>query len=103
MRHAPAIVTARQRGCSEEPTPCSSAGCGRSARRLVGFRRLLGRLKDRTHIQFVQNRHVGERAPSLRIVLPELPEKVEVAIHKALAKDPMERFGSAREFVSQLS
>ena len=53
--------------------------------------------------QAIMARHVGERPPSLRVILPELPEKVEIAVHKALAKDPHDRFGSAHEFISQLN
>ncbi len=53
--------------------------------------------------QAIMARHVGERPPSLRVILPELPERVEIAVHKALAKDPHDRFGSAHEFISQLN
>jgi hypothetical protein len=47
-------------------------------------------------------RQVKERPPSLRVVRPDVPQQVEDAIHRALAKKPEERQWSAGEFVEGL-
>jgi serine/threonine-protein kinase len=50
----------------------------------------------------VLRKHRGAKPPSLRVVKPELPEYVEVAVHAALEKDPRHRPQSANEFVDML-
>jgi serine/threonine protein kinase len=42
--------------------------------------------------------HVNDAPPPLRQTVPELPEAVELAVLRALAKDPDERFKSASDF-----
>ena len=42
--------------------------------------------------------HVMEVPRPLRQLRPEVPESVEAAVHKALAKDPGQRFSDALEF-----
>jgi serine/threonine-protein kinase len=45
---------------------------------------------------------VHERPPSLRAERPDLPEAVEQALGRALAKEPTQRHGSCRAFVDAL-
>ncbi len=47
-------------------------------------------------------RHLGEQPPSLRARRPTVPEPVERAILRALAKDPEERFPTVAEFAEAL-
>ncbi len=54
-------------------------------------------------VRAVMAKHVRERPPSLRVVQPELPQRVEEAVHQALAKDPGQRPGSGEEFVKMLT
>jgi serine/threonine-protein kinase len=50
----------------------------------------------------VLRKHRGASPPSLRVVKPELPEHVEVAVHAALAKKPKDRPKTANAFVDML-
>ena len=52
--------------------------------------------------QAIRSKHIGERPPSLRVVRPELPQQVEDAVMRGLAKVPEERWGSAVELVEGL-
>jgi serine/threonine-protein kinase len=52
--------------------------------------------------QAVLARHVAERPPSLRIVRPDVPEHVETAINRALAKAPDERWETGAAFTREL-
>jgi serine/threonine-protein kinase len=52
--------------------------------------------------QAIMARHVKERPPSLRVVRPDVPQHVEDAIRRALAKAPEQRQASAGEFVKGL-
>ena len=51
----------------------------------------------------ILRKHRGARPPSLRVVKPELPEHVEVAVHAALEKQPKDRPATARKFVDMLA
>lgn len=46
--------------------------------------------------------HAISPPPSLRELAPELPERLTVSIHRLLAKDPDDRFLSARELLAHL-
>jgi serine/threonine protein kinase len=50
----------------------------------------------------ILQKHRGARAPSLRVVKPEIPEYVEAAVHAALEKRPTDRPPSAGQFVEML-
>ncbi len=50
----------------------------------------------------IMTRHALEPPPGLRIVQPEIPEYVEAAIKRALAKKPEERFATVAEFADAL-
>jgi serine/threonine-protein kinase len=47
-------------------------------------------------------RHAADPVPSVRVVRPEVPVKVEAALFKALAKAPGDRFTTAQEFAAAL-
>lgn len=53
--------------------------------------------------QAIMARQVRQPPPSLRVVRPELPEKVEQAVHRALEKEPDKRPPSAGEFARELA
>ena len=53
--------------------------------------------------QAVIARHVSERTPSIRVVRPSVPEEVEQALERALAKAPADRFASADQLVQALA
>jgi eukaryotic-like serine/threonine-protein kinase len=53
--------------------------------------------------QVILARHSVERVPSARAVRDTIPPVVEVAIHKAMAKTPADRFASAEDFASALA
>jgi serine/threonine protein kinase/outer membrane protein assembly factor BamB len=50
----------------------------------------------------LMSQHVSTRPVGLRIHLPELPEEVERAVLRTLAKDPQERFPSAAAFAAAM-
>ena len=52
--------------------------------------------------QAVIARHSMEPVPSLRVVRQTVPPGVEAAIHRAMAKLPVDRFASIQEFLSAL-
>jgi tetratricopeptide (TPR) repeat protein len=52
--------------------------------------------------QTVVARHMQERIPSLEVVRPNLPPGVVIAIERALAKVPADRYSTALEFVDAL-
>src|SRR5687767_7691408 len=54
-------------------------------------------------VQVIQARHQFDPMPSLRSVRPAVPEGVERAIGRALAKTPADRFASAREFADAIA
>jgi serine/threonine-protein kinase len=53
--------------------------------------------------QAILARHSLEAVPSLRVVRPAIPAGVERAVHRAMAKRPVDRFGSVAEFLAALS
>jgi serine/threonine-protein kinase len=52
--------------------------------------------------QAVLARHIAERPPSLRVVRPDVPQHIETAITRALAKKADERWGSSGELAVAL-
>jgi eukaryotic-like serine/threonine-protein kinase len=47
-------------------------------------------------------KHLTEAPRSLRALRPEVPATVDSAVHRALAKDPLQRWASVAEFVAAL-
>src|SRR5688572_16871828 len=52
--------------------------------------------------QSIMARHTMEQVPSLTIVRQSVPEHVEEAVFRALAKTPADRFATAEEFIEAL-
>ena len=52
--------------------------------------------------QSIMARHTMEQVPSLTIVRQTVPEHVEEAVFRALAKTPADRFATAEEFIEAL-
>jgi serine/threonine-protein kinase len=50
----------------------------------------------------VAMRHINEEPPSIRDKRPDVPVRVEAAVHRAMAKDPADRFHSMAEFCAEL-
>jgi serine/threonine protein kinase len=50
----------------------------------------------------VAMQHLSHTPPPLRELAPTIPAPIEQVVSKALAKDPMDRFGSIRDFAIQL-
>jgi serine/threonine-protein kinase len=55
------------------------------------------------NVQTVINRHLQAPPPSIRILRPSVPEGIDAAIRRALAKSPADRFASAGEFVAAIT
>jgi eukaryotic-like serine/threonine-protein kinase len=53
--------------------------------------------------QSIVARHMSAPVPSIRLVRPQVPEGVERAIERSLAKVPADRYASAREFADVLA
>jgi tetratricopeptide (TPR) repeat protein/tRNA A-37 threonylcarbamoyl transferase component Bud32 len=53
--------------------------------------------------QAVIAKQVSERVPSLRVVRPAVPEGTAVALERALAKTPADRFATPHEFITALA
>ena len=69
----------------------------------VVFEMLLGRVPfDGASTQQVIARHLTEPVPLVRSARPEIPDAVERAVFKALAKAPVDRFRTATGFASAL-
>jgi serine/threonine-protein kinase len=47
-------------------------------------------------------RHINEQPPSIRAKRPEVPPRVEAAVHRAMAKDPEARFQTMSDFSDEL-
>src|SRR5437868_6460878 len=56
-----------------------------------------------TTAQEILARHSLDAVPPLRTIRPELPEVVEHAVRKALAKSPADRFATATAFIEALT
>jgi serine/threonine-protein kinase len=54
-------------------------------------------------VQAIVARHAHDPPPPLRVVRPDVPERVERAIEQALAKRPEERPGSGKAFADAVS
>ena len=50
----------------------------------------------------VAMRHVNDPVPSISSARPDVPPRLEVALRRAMAKEPADRFGSMDEFVAEL-
>jgi hypothetical protein len=50
----------------------------------------------------VAMRHINEEPPSIRDKRPDVPARVEAAVHRAMAKDPQARFQTMTEFCQEL-
>jgi predicted Ser/Thr protein kinase len=50
----------------------------------------------------VAMRHINEEPPSIRDKRPDVPVRVEAAVHRAMAKDPHARFQTMAEFCQEL-
>jgi predicted Ser/Thr protein kinase len=50
----------------------------------------------------VAMRHVGDPVPSIALVRPDVPLRVDAALRRAMEKDPGDRFHSMRELVAEL-
>jgi len=53
--------------------------------------------------QEILNRHFRDPVPSVRREMADLPLWVDLALQKALAKDPTDRFRTGGEFAAALS
>jgi serine/threonine-protein kinase len=60
------------------------------------------RLHKRATMRETLSAVLQEPAPSLRSVLPDLPEALDAIVQRALAKEPAQRFASAGEFQTAL-
>jgi serine/threonine protein kinase len=68
---------------------------------VVGYRMLSGQLPFQDEsVHTVIYKHIFEDPPSLRDLCPDAPEYVIAALHKALAKDPGDRFTTSEEFAT---
>jgi serine/threonine protein kinase len=47
-------------------------------------------------------RHINEEPPSIRDKRPDVPPHVEAAVHRAMAKDPADRFQTMADFSAEL-
>jgi tRNA A-37 threonylcarbamoyl transferase component Bud32 len=50
----------------------------------------------------VAMRHINEEPPSIRERRPDVPPRVEAAVHRAMAKDPQARFQTMGDFCGEL-
>ena len=95
----PAYMSPEQVGSSARLDPRSdqySLGC-------VLYEMLVGEPPfTGASVQQVFARHAVERVPSIRAVRDVVPEIIEGAIHRALAKNPADRFPSSGEFARVL-
>jgi len=96
----PAYMSPEQAFGSEElgtATDVYALGC-------VVFEMLTGRTAfEGPTPQAILAKHAAGEVPSLRATAPEIPLTVERAVHRALAKAPGDRFGTATGFAEALS
>ena len=50
----------------------------------------------------VHMRHLMDPVPSIRTIVPDLPESVDATLQRAMEKDPARRFGNLRDFAAAL-
>src|SRR3954468_1062850 len=50
----------------------------------------------------VAMRHINEEPPPVRAKRPDVPERVDAAVQRAMAKDPADRFPTMAEFCAEL-
>src|SRR5689334_14916887 len=48
-------------------------------------------------------KHLNEPIPSVRALVPDIPENIEAIIYKAMAKDPEERYQTAEDMLRDLN
>jgi eukaryotic-like serine/threonine-protein kinase len=70
---------------------------------IVLYETLTGVLPFKGNLAQVLFAHVNQPTPDIRQLRPDLPITVSVAIHRALQKDPDDRFQSAKDFVNALT
>lgn len=70
---------------------------------VVFYEMLTGRLPFDGEETMLLLQHLHTPAPSARAVIPTLPVEFDEIIRKAMAKRPVDRYGSAQEFASDLS
>jgi eukaryotic-like serine/threonine-protein kinase len=71
---------------------------------VVAFEMLTGKLPFvSTRPTGLLSKHMFDHPPRLRSIKPSIPENVERAVLRAMAKSPEDRFQSAGEFASELS
>lgn len=46
--------------------------------------------------------HVREPVPSLRAIVPEIPESFEKIVHRLMAKDPAKRYARAKDAIAAI-
>lgn len=64
---------------------------------IVAYKMLTGTPPFQGNVQRVLQQHLYNQVPSLKETLPHIPEDLEEFVQKATAKEPQERFQSARE------
>lgn len=71
---------------------------------LIVYEMLSGQrpFKEKRALKEVLNAHRNEPIPSILELVPDVPETVDVALSRALGKDPNDRFDSCTEFVRLL-
>ncbi|MES3033901.1 MAG: protein kinase [Gemmatimonadota bacterium] len=69
---------------------------------IVAFQMLAGHVPFSGSAFAIMNGHTSEPVPSLRAIVPDLPESVEAAIVRMLAKKPNERFPTIAEALQAL-
>jgi hypothetical protein len=68
---------------------------------VVGYRMLAGRLPfEDESVHTIIYKHIFEEPPALSGMRQDAPQHVVEALHRALAKDPNDRFGTMEEFAT---
>jgi polar amino acid transport system substrate-binding protein len=69
---------------------------------IILFEMLTGRLPFQGETPYkMLSAHIHQPVPNIRELRPDLPEAVRAVIDKALAKDPVNRFATARELATE--
>jgi predicted Ser/Thr protein kinase len=69
---------------------------------VLTYRMLTGEMPFKGGVSQLVFAHLNQPAPDLLLLNPNLPPQVSMAVMRALAKDPLERFESAGAFVAEL-